>query len=144
MQNIKIAIATVAIFIHISLAAQKVTAPDYFHGKVTDLSRSPIHSGELSFKISRLVNRELVVEIRNNSSRFVTFSPKNMIIIGHNGSQSILETVELRDPGRWGLPLDINLGPMAYLQFKYILNSEIEFPAKLYYMSKIIADISGR
>lgn len=142
--NMKISAVAIAIFLNIYLTAQEAPALDFFHGKATNLGRSSIQSGELSFKFRRLVYRQLVVEIRNHSAHFVKFSPNDITIIGHDGSQNILESVVLHEPGRWGSPLDVKVGPMAYLQFNFILNVEVRFPAKLYYAGEIIAEISNQ
>lgn len=141
---IKIAITTIILLNKNQLGAQEPNVYEYFHGKTTEFIKTSVQSGDLSIKFTRFNYKVLAVEVRNSTSRFVYFSPNNITIIGYDGSQNIVETVEVREPGRWGFPQDVKVGPMAHLQFTYILNREIQFPAKLYYDGKVIAELSTK
>ncbi|WP_291272254.1 hypothetical protein [Geothrix sp.] len=126
------------------LTAQKSETNNYFQGTVVEFNKISIQVDALSMQFISLKHKGLTVEVNNLTDHFIEFSPQNIIIIGSDGSQSIIETVEVREPGRWGIPQGVKVGPSAHIQFTYVLNSAVRFPVKLYYNGRVIAELTSK
>jgi hypothetical protein len=84
------------------------------------------------------------VEIENNSSDAVNFSPSQLYFVGKDGVEaSILGTTrrDARGDEPFICATDRMIAPRARIRETYVLSEKLRMPADFYYQDKLVATI---
>jgi hypothetical protein len=124
--------------------------------RVSELEKTPIAAGPLKIRITRLRgsflkfgNGSIDVEVENDSTGFQTFSPQRLALVDRDNEQVNVmspkrgshRTVPMYDPRVPTSPLDRRIAPGARVKESYSLTGKAQFPIRLYYDEKVLAEI---